>query len=138
MRRGLGSDIAAFSPTVGEEHWDILANGAKAVEPFFPAVMTVRFSSYVAGLSAYTPDGSILLGPVPGVSGFLTAAGCCGSGVALSGGIGATMSDLVLGNEPTCDITPFDPGRFGRVDPYGAEFRDRCAAARAAKTRRLH
>jgi len=134
--RDLPSDMAAFSPTVGEDHWDILADGAEAVAPFFPAVMTVRFSNYVAGLSAYTPDGSILLGPVPGVSGFLAAAGCCGSGVALSGGIGAIVSDLVLGKAPTCDIAPFDPGRFGRIDPYGVEFRDRCATARAAKTRR--
>jgi 4-methylaminobutanoate oxidase (formaldehyde-forming) len=136
--RDLPSDMAAFSPTAGEEHWDILADAADAVEAFFPAVLTARFSNYVAGLSAYTPDGAILLGPVPGLSGFLAAAGCCGSGVALSGGIGAIVSDLVLGNPTTCDITPFDPGRFGRIDPYGVEFRDRCATARAAKTRRLN
>ena len=134
--RDLPGDPAAFSPTVGEDHWDILADGAQAVEPFFPAVMTARFGNYVAGLSAYTPDGSILLGPVPGISGFLAAAGCCGNGVALSGGIGATVSDLVLGNAPAWDISPFDPGRFGRIDPHGVEFRDRCATARAAKSRR--
>ena len=136
--RDLPSDIAAFSPTVGEDHWDILAGGAKAVEPFFPAVMTVRFGNYVAGLSAYTPDGSMLLGPVPGVSGFLAATGCCGNGIALSGGIGATVSDLVRGNAPTCDITSFDPGRFGTIDPYAVAFRDGCAKARATKIRRVH
>lgn len=133
--RDLPSDLAAFSPTVGEEHWDILADGAEVVKRFFPAVMTARFSNYVAGLSAYTPDGSLLLGSVPGVSGFMIAAGCCGSGIALSGGIGAIMSDMVLGNTLTCDVRPFDPGRFGKVDPYGVEFRERCAAARAVKSR---
>lgn len=136
--RDLPDDPATFSPTVGDDHWDILALGAEAVKPFFPAVMTARFGNYVAGLSAYTPDGSMLLGPVPGVSGFLAAAGCCGSGVALSGGIGAAVCDLVLGKAPACDIAPFEPGRFGEVDPYGNAFRDRCAAARAAKARKTH
>lgn len=132
----LTNDPATFSPTVGDEHWDILAFGAEAVKPFFPAVMTARFSSYVAGLSAYTPDGSILLGAVPGVPGFVAAAGCCGNGVALSGGIGAAVCDLVRGEASTFDITSFEPGRFGKVDPYTIEFRERCAAARASKSRK--
>ena len=133
--RGLPDDMAAFSPTTGDEHWEILAAGAEAVAPFFPGVMAARFSSYIAGLSAYTPDGAILLGPLPGVEGFLVAAGCCGNGVALSGGIGALISDLALGKAPRWDIKAFDPGRFGPVDPFDPEFRARCAAARAAKSR---
>ena len=136
--RDLPGDPAAFSPTAGEDHWQILADGAEALSAFFPSVMTAGFRNYVAGLSAYTPDGSILLGPVPGVSGFLAAAGCCGNGIALSGGIGAVVADLALGNAPAFDIAPFNPGRFGKIEPFGMEFRDRCAAARAAKSRRTH
>ena len=134
--RSLPGDTNTFSPTTGEEHWDILARGAEAVEPFFPAVMEAQFSNYVAGLSAYTPDGLMLLGPVPRVSGFLVAAGCCGSGIALSAGIGIAVADLSLGNVSTFDISPFDPGRFGVVDPFSPDFRERCAAARAAKARK--
>jgi 4-methylaminobutanoate oxidase (formaldehyde-forming) len=69
----------------------------------------------VAGLSTYTPDGALVLGAVPGIEGFIAAAGCCGSGVALSGGIGAAVSDLALGDTPRFDLAPFDPARFGRA-----------------------
>ncbi|MGI9425631.1 MAG: hypothetical protein ACR2PA_20755, partial [Hyphomicrobiaceae bacterium] len=91
--------------------------------------------SYVSGLSTYTPDGAILLGAVPGASGFFAAAGCCGSGIALSAGIGSAMSALARREDPKYDLTSFDPGRFGPVDPFSREFRDRCAAARASKSR---
>ena len=135
--RELPDDPAAFSPTQGEEHWDILANAYEAVTQFFPAVESARFSSYICGLSSYTPDGEIILGPVPGVSGFYAAAGACGSGVTLSAGMGDAIADLVLERKPAFDITPFRPDRFGQVDPFGEPFRELCAAARASKSRKV-
>lgn len=135
--RDLPDDPAAFSPTQGEEHWDVLADAYEAVAQFFPAIENARFSNYICGLSSYTPDGEIILGPVPGVSGFYAAAGACGSGIALSAGMGDVISDLVLGRKPAFDITPFRPDRFGQVDPFGEPFRERCAAARASKFRKV-
>jgi len=135
--RDLPDDPAAFSPTRGEEHWDVLADAYEAVGQFFPAIESARFSSYICGLSAYTPDGEIILGPVPGVSNFYAAAGACGSGIALSAGMGDVIADLVLGRKPAFDITPFRPDRFGQVDPFGEPFRERCAAARASKSRKV-
>ena len=135
--RDLPDDPAAFSPTQGEEHWDVLADAYEAVAQFFPAIENARFSNYICGLSSYTPDGEIILGPVPGVSGFYAAAGACGSGIALSAGMGDVISDLVLGRKPAFDITPFRPDRFGQVDPFGEPFRERCAAARASKSRKV-
>ncbi len=133
--RELPSDPAAFSPTDGEEHWDVLVDAYKAVAQFFPGIKTARFSSYICGLSSYTPDGEIVLGAVPDVSGFFAATGACGSGIALSAGIGNTVSDLVLGRPTEVDITPYRPDRFGNVDPFGESFRERCASARASKIR---
>lgn len=135
--RELPDDPAAFSATRGEEHWDVLANAYDDLAQFFPDIEHARFSNYISGLSSYTPDGQIILGPVPGVSGFYTAAGDCGSGVALSAGIGDIVADLALGRDPFVDIEPFRTDRFGAVDPFGQEFRDRCAAARASKTRKI-
>jgi len=135
--RDLPDDPAAFSPTQGEEHWDILANAYEAVAQFFPAIKSARFSSYICGLSSYTPDGEIILGPVPGVSGFYAAAGACGSGIALSAGMGNVIADLVLGRKPAVDLKPFRPDRFGQVDPFGKSFRERCAAARVSKSRKI-
>ncbi len=134
--RDLPDEPAAFSATAGEEHWDTLAGAAEAVGRFYPGVADVQFASYVSGLSCYTPDGQIVLGPVPEVSGFLAAAGCCGSGVMLSAGIGMAVADLAIGRDTKFDITPFDPARFGRVDPFSQEFRDVCASARANKSRK--
>ena len=134
--RDLPDDPAAFSPTQGEEHWDILADSYEEVAKFFPDIKSAQFSSYICGLSSYTPDGDIILGPVPNISGFYAAAGACGSGVTLSAGMGDVIADLALGRTPAFDIAPFRPDRFGPVDPFGAQFRERCAAARASKSRK--
>jgi len=135
--RELPDDPAAFSATRGEEHWDVLANSYDDLSQFFPDIEHARFSNYISGLSSYTPDGQIILGAVPGVSGFYVAAGDCGSGIALSAGMGDVVADLALGRAPFVDTTPFRADRFGDVDPFGQEFRDRCAAARASKSRKV-
>ena len=136
--RDLPDDINTFSPTQGEEHWDVIGGAMEAISVFFPAVMEAEFSHYVSGLSTYTPDGKILLGAIPGVRNFFTAAGCCGNGIALSAGIGSAISALVRNEQPAFDIAPFAPDRFGLVDPFSREFRDLCAAARAAKSIARH
>ncbi|NKB60853.1 MAG: FAD-dependent oxidoreductase [Gammaproteobacteria bacterium] len=135
--RDLPNDPAAFSPTQGEEHWDILANAYEGLAQFFPAIETAQFSSYISGLSSYTPDGAIILGPVPGVTGFHAAAGACGSGITLSGGMGDVIADLVLQQEPAFDISRFKSDRFGQVDPFSEPFRKRCAMVRASKSRNI-
>lgn len=134
--RELPDDPATFSPTKGEEHWDILADAYEDLMQFFPTIESAQFSSYVCGLSSYTPDGHIILGPVPSVSGFYAAAGTCGSGITLSAGIGDAITDLLLGRQPSIDIESFRPDRFGSIDPYCEPFRERCAAARALKSQK--
>lgn len=136
--RELPDDISTFSATGGEEHWEVIAEAMQDISVYFPAVAKAKFAHYVSGLSGYTPDGLILLGAVPGPSGFFTAAGCCGNGIALSAGIGSAISALVRGEEPGFDVAAFAPDRFGSVDPFSAEFRERCAAARASKSQSAH
>lgn len=131
--RELPDDIDTFSPTPGEEHWDVIAGAMAGISRFFPGFPHAQFSAYVSGLSGYTPDGHMLLGAVPGVSGFFTASGCCGNGIALSAGVGSALSALVRSSKPKFDIARFDPGRFGPVDPFSREFRNHCATARASK-----
>lgn len=132
----LPNDPAVFSPTKGEEHWEVLTDAYEGLVQFFPMIESAQFSSYMCGLSSYTPDGEIILGPVPNVSGFYAAAGACGSGITLSAGMGDVTADLVLGRQPAFDVRPFRPDRFGQVDPFGEPFRERCAAARASKSRK--
>ncbi len=132
--RTLPEDLSEFSPTQGEEHWEVLTDAYAGLEQFFPGIERAQFSSYICGLSSYTPDGEIVLGQVPGVSGFYTAAGDCGSGITLSAGMGDVIADLALGRTPRFDIERFRPDRFGRVDPHSDHFRELCAAARASKS----
>ncbi|GIK99135.1 MAG: hypothetical protein BroJett029_33440 [Alphaproteobacteria bacterium] len=118
-----------------EAETDLLIEHAASLAAAIPGLGDWRFAHHIAGLSMYTPDGRILLGPVPGIGGLYLAGGCCGSGIAMSGGIGAAIADLVAGRAPEIDPAPLDPARFGTVDPESESFRALCAAARSRKSR---
>lgn len=125
-------------PLIEEEHdLDLLIEQAGALRGIVPSIDEWRFAHHIAGLSNYTPDGKFVIGAVPGIEGFLLAGGCCGSGVAASGGFGQIVADLVCGSTPEIDTTRYRPDRFGAVDPTSQAFRDRCAAARSGKSRGL-
>ena len=71
---------------------------------------TTQIAHYVAGPSAYTPDGQFVLGSVPDVEGFYVASGCCGSGIGASGGVGRAIADLAI--EGKQDLTWKASGRI--------------------------
>lgn len=133
--RILPDDISGFPVTEDGREWDVLAEAEKRILDFFPAFNDVRFSSYMAGLSTYTPDGHFILGEIESQPGLYIATGCCGLGVTVSGGFGKAMAGLVLDGESPFDLVTFKPDRFGNVDPTSKEFNDRCAQARAWKAK---
>lgn len=123
-------------PLIDEEHdLDLLVEQASALSVLIPKVDEWGFAHHIAGLSMYTPDGKFLLGPIPGIGGFLIAGGCCGSGVAASGGFGQSIAQIISGTDLSINVQRYRPDRFGKVDPSSASFRDRCAAARSGKSR---
>jgi sarcosine oxidase subunit beta len=124
----------AFSMRAVERDWDVLLGQLGAIRPFFPFLEAAPMVDAIAGLTTYTPDGRYLLGEVPGIDGFLVACGCCGLGVAGSGGIGAAIAEIVVDGQATLDVSPFRVDRFGRVDPHTPAFRRRCALARSRKS----
>lgn len=113
--------------------WQTLIEGAPDMSLYFPLIDQIQISSYVRGLSNYTPDGNFVLGEYPGLIGFLAATGCAGAGIAMSGGIARLIADLVTGQPPYVDPTPHRIHRFGTVDPMSYEFIQLCADARAGK-----
>jgi len=131
----LSADMNDMLLTNEERDLDLLLEGANALRTVIPKIDEWRFAHHIAGLSNYTPDGKFVLGPIPGYERFLLAGGCCGSGVAASGGFGEIIADLISGTEPSIDITVYRADRFGLVDPTSEAFRERCAAARAGKSR---
>ncbi len=113
--------------------WDSLVEGVPDIRLYFPLIEEIKITNYVRGLSNYTPDGNFVLGEYPGLSGFVAATGCAGAGLAMSGGIGRLVSDLITGQRPYVDATPHRIDRFGAIDPTNPEFIQLCADARSGK-----
>lgn len=129
----LPEDISGWAFADDPQGWESLAAAAPALRDVCPAFDRLPIRHYVAGFSSYTPDGRFILGGAPDVAGLLVASGCCGAGIAASGGIGAAIAELGLGHSPSFDLAPFRPDRFGAIDPSDPAFRSRCAAARSHK-----
>lgn len=113
--------------------WDSLIEGIPSLENFLPIIEELEISSYIKGLSNYTPDGNFVLGEYPGVDGFIAATGCAGAGIAMSGGIGRFIADLAAGRAPFVDAALHRVDRFGEIDSLDPEFIQLCADARSEK-----
>ena len=133
----LEHDMAAMPLANEARDTDLLLEHADSLRAIVPDIDRWGFAHHIAGLSMYTPDGKFVLGPVPGLHGFLVAGGCCGTGVAASGGFGQSIAELIASGRTTIDVTAYQPDRFGPVDPATQAFRDECAAARAGNSRRM-
>lgn len=131
--RELPDELSGFA--LGEDRgWSSLEQGAPALREFLPALDELAIAHYITGLSTYTPDGLLVLGPAPGVEGFLSATGCSGAGIAAAGGVGRSIAALAAGQPSPFDLASFGLDRFGDVDPLSLEFRRRCEQARSGKT----
>jgi 4-methylaminobutanoate oxidase (formaldehyde-forming) len=87
----------------------------------FPFLDGAGLIALVCHPDAMTPDGNPLLGPMPGVRGFWTAAGLSLNGFGGAGGLGKALAELVSAGEAEVDVQPYRPWRFG--GPYrDAEF----------------
>ena len=69
------------------------------------------------GAIAYTPDGSPIIGPAPGLDGFWLNEGHS-FGITAAGGAGWQLAEWIVDGEPTIDMMGVDPRRFG---PYATE-----------------
>jgi 4-methylaminobutanoate oxidase (formaldehyde-forming) len=132
--RALPRDLSAIEFEEDPAGWETLAVAGEAFARFCPLMETVSISHYVSGPSTYTPDGNFILGPCPGVEGYLVATGCCGSGIAASGGVGRALAELIVDGESSFDLELFRADRFGQIDAFDEAWLERCSATRAAKS----
>jgi glycine/D-amino acid oxidase-like deaminating enzyme len=121
-RRGPGGVDVRPSPD-----WAILSSFADALEPFVPGVTTVGIRETFRGWPTFTPDGRFVVGPVPGLRGFVMAAGCNAHGVSGSAGLAQHLVES-LGPSPSPYVRSLSPGRF--MDG-GWTWADACTRARA-------
>ena len=93
----------------------------------FPFLADAGMVALVCHPDAMTPDGNPLLGPMPGVRGFWTAAGLSLNGFGGAGGLGKALAELYTEGGAEVDVQPYRPWRFG--GPY----RDTSFAAAAGR-----
>jgi 4-methylaminobutanoate oxidase (formaldehyde-forming) len=130
--KNVPKDITDFVFSADEGMNDLFENGERLAR-FFPAFYDIGIKYYVAGFSGYTPDSQLILGAVPGTDGFLVASGCCGAGISVAGGVGLGIAELASGRPNPLDFSEFEINRFGEIDPFGAEWLNKCASARSNK-----
>lgn len=132
--RNLPADMSGYAFADDPSGMRSLEYGVPALRRYIPAIDRLGIRGYVAGASTYTPDGLFLAGRAAGIDGLLVASGCCGTGIAASGGYGQLLASLALEIVEPLPSAPFAPGRFGTVDPFDANLRVRCAVSRSRKT----
>jgi len=82
-----------------------------------PAFGEVGIKKVYNGAIAYTPDGSPIVGPAPGLKNFWLNEGHS-FGITAAGGAGWQIAEWIVDGEPTVDMIGVDPRRFG---PYAGE-----------------
>src|SRR5262249_42620557 len=85
--------------------------GARAVRAM-PPLRTVAVIRTYAGLRPAAPDGLPVLGRIPGIEGFVMAAGHEGDGIALAPWTGQAIANLVLGRPYPEQLAHLELRRF--------------------------
>ena len=124
---GLSLDPRAV--TVGEPlavspDWDVLAGFAADFARFIPGVATAQIREVFRGYPAFSPDGRFIVGPVPGLRGFVMAAACNAHGVSGSAGLAESVLES-LQPDPSPYTRSLSPARFMPRDWTWESARDR-------------
>ena len=91
----------------------VMAEAQKLLLPSFPILKDLEIAERIQGITTFAPDGSYLLGPVPGVAGLFLATGCAALGIAGSAAIGQWLARWMLEGQPGEDLAQFGLERFG-------------------------
>jgi len=85
---------------------------AEAAVRRLPVLADLPVQSTWWGWYDVSPDWNALVGEVQDVSRFLYATGFSGHGFQQAPAVGEHIAELVVGREPTLDLSPFSAGRF--------------------------
>lgn len=94
--------------------WQFLDEMAKTVTGLLPPLGNLRVIRQWAGLYNITPDKQPILGPVKEIEGFYLAVGFSGHGFMFAPMTGLLLSEQILGENTTIDISMLDKDRFER------------------------
>ena len=94
----------------------ILAEARSVLSRTFPAFGKMEVAQSWGGMIDVTPDAVPVIDRVERIPGFFIATGFSGHGFGIGPGAGRLMADLVVGNTPVVDPTPFRLNRFARAN----------------------
>lgn len=93
----------------------ILAEARSVLSKAFPAFANMQVEESWAGWMDVTPDAVPVIDQVGHIPGFFIATGFSGHGFGIGPGAGRLTADLVAGDTPVVDPTPFRLARFRRT-----------------------
>ncbi len=77
-----------------------------------PALEKAGIKNIVNGPFTFGPDGSPLIGPIPGMKNYWVAVGVM-AGFCQGGGVGKCIAEWIIDGEPSIDVWAMDVARFG-------------------------
>lgn len=119
-----GAPVCYVDAPSDDSEYELFQEDLERLEPYIetaiarvPAFGEVGIKKVYNGAIAYTPDGSPIIGPAPGLKNFWLNEGHS-FGVTAAGGAGWQLAEWIVDGEPTIDMMGVDPRRFG---PYATE-----------------
>ena len=114
-----------FSFSLLSERWPQFEPYMATAMHRFPALRTAEIRMLLNGPESFTPDGQMLLGPIPGASGVFAACGYNSNGMALAPAAGRFIAEWIVDGAPSADIAPLDVRRFSAVQSAESYIRER-------------
>jgi 4-methylaminobutanoate oxidase (formaldehyde-forming) len=91
----------------------------------FPALERTPIKMLLNGPESFTPDGQMLLGPVPGIAGLHAACAFNSNGMALAPAAGRYIAEWIVQGAPSADVAALDVRRFSRAQCAESYLRER-------------
>jgi sarcosine oxidase subunit beta len=109
----------AYGPVAGPGiNWDsthqMLENWCRGIYELFPPLRNVAVFRQWAGTRDFTPDGTPIFGPMPGVTGLWAVCGQSGVGLMLAPAIAEAIARGIACQPPGVDWDVYSPLRFER------------------------
>ena len=103
--------VAIGQPLAVSPDWDVLSGFAADFARLAPPVTQAEVREVFRGFPAFSPDGRFIVGPVPGLRGFVMAAACNAHGVSGSAGLAQHVLES-LQPDPSPYVRSLSPGRY--------------------------
>jgi 4-methylaminobutanoate oxidase (formaldehyde-forming) len=114
-----------FSFSLLSERWPQFEPYMATAMRRFPVLQNAGIKMLLNGPESFTPDGQMLLGPVPGATGLFCACGFNSNGMALAPAAGRFVAEWIVEGAPSVEVAQLDVRRFGAAQGEESYMRER-------------